>query len=275
MLIQFNFELKKKIQTIFSNKISKFLFFKPDNSYKWVLENKINFFLYFSKILWSKDCCLSSWNDRPVLIEQKSFKKKIALLLYQKFIFVNSDLINVNSIIEKKNFLKLTKKISKIIVIPHGIYFDKKFKIIKNNKKDLRFIFFSRIHRSKNLDTLVKIWKKDYFFHKFKLDIYGKIVDKNYFNELKIRNVKNINYRGQLNKNIQKLLSKYDVFIHPSNSENFGLVIFESLSSGLYLILNKKQKKTFLEKKKFLKNINLKLKKLKASVRYVLKIKNR
>ena len=78
----------------------------------------------------------------PFSLEQKSFKKKIALLLYQKFIFENSDLIIVNSIIEKKNFLKLTKKISKIIVIPHGIYFDKKFKIINNNKKDLRFIFF-------------------------------------------------------------------------------------------------------------------------------------
>ena len=90
---------------------------------------------------------------------------------------------------------------------------------------------------------------------------------------MKIRYVKNINYRGQLNKNIQKLLSKYDVFIHPSNSENFGLVIFEGLSSGLYLILNKKLKKTFLEKKKFAKNINFNLKELKESVRYVLKIK--
>ena len=270
-----NLELKKKkIQTIFSNKISKFLFFKPDIIHIngcWKI--RLIFFFILAKFYGVKIVVSPHGMVDPFSLEQKSFKKKIALLLYQKFIFENSDLIIVNSIIEKKNFLKLTKKISKIIVIPHGIYFDKKFKIIKNNKKDLRFIFFSRIHRSKNLDTLVKIWRKDYFFHKFKLDIYGKIIDKNYFNELKIRNVKNINYRGQLNKNIQKLLSKYDVFIHPSNSENFGLVIFESLSSGLYLILNKKLKKTFLEKKKFAKNINFNLKELKASVRYVLKIK--
>ena len=133
----------------------------------------------------------------------------------------------------------------------------------------MRFVFFSRIHKSKNLNTLIKIWKSDNFFHKFNLDIYGEIIDDEYFSKLDINYFKNINYKGSLNRNIQSCLSKYDVFIHPSNSENFGLVIFEGLSSGLYLILNKKLKKESLEKKKFAKNINFNSKELKKAIGYI------
>ena len=40
----------------------------------------------------------------PISLNQKKIKKKIALFFYQKFIFENSDLIIVNSKIEKKIF---------------------------------------------------------------------------------------------------------------------------------------------------------------------------
>ena len=40
------------------------------------------------------------------------------------------------------------------------------------------------------------------------------------------------------NKNKILNLSTYDVFILPSKSENFGLVVLEALNAGLYLILN-------------------------------------
>ena len=49
----------------------------------------------------------------------------------------------------------------------------------------------------------------------------------------------NFIYKGPLYKNKIKTLSKYDVLIYPSLSENFGLVVLEALAGGLYLILNK------------------------------------
>ena len=267
---------KKKIKSIFSNNLLKLLLFKPDLIHIngcW----KIRLILFFilAKILRIKIIISPHGMMDPVSLNQKSLKKKIALFLYQKIIFRNSDLIIVNSKIEKKNFLRTIKKVSNIIIIPHGINIDKKFRIINNKNKDLKFVFFSRIHKSKNLDTLIKLWKNDYFFEKLNLDIYGEILDRKYFSSLNIRYDRNINYIGPLNNNIQQSLSKYDVLIHPSKSENFGLVIFEGLSSGLFLILNKSLEKKFLEKNNFAKNINFNTKELKNAIKMIMKNKRK
>ncbi len=204
-------------------------------------------------------------------LNQKKLKKKIALILYQKLIFKNSDLVILNSEIEKRNFLKQIPGIKKVKVIHHGIAIDKNFYPKKNFDKSLKFVFFSKIHESKNLLSLVKLWKKSIFLKKFNLYIFGEIDNKQYFSKIAklILKNKNIKYLGSLDKKIQNRLSKYDVFIHPSNSENFGLVIYEALSSGLFLILNKRLKKIDLEQKSFSKNINFNLKSLNYTVKKI------
>ena len=267
---------KKNIRSEYSNNLFKFLSLKPDIIHIhgcWKL--RLILFFFLAKIFKKKVIISPHGMIDPISLNQKKIKKKIALFFYQKFIFENSDLIIVNSKIEKKNFLKITKRIAKIIIIPHGINIDKKFKITKNYQNDLKFVFFSRIHRSKNLDTLIKLWKNNIFFKKFNLDIYGEIIDNKYFLDFEIEDNKNINYIGPLNNNIQQNLSKYDVLIHPSKSENFGLVIFEGLSAGLFLILNKSLGKTFLEKKNFAKNINFNFKELKDSIKKIQQNKER
>ena len=267
---------EKKIKSIFSNNLLKFLHFKPDLIHIngcW----KIRLILFFilAKILRIKIIISPHGMMDPVSLKQKSLKKKIALFLYQRTIFRNSDLIILNSKIEKKNFLEIIKKVSNIVIIPHGINIDKNFRIKFNKNNDLKFVFFSRIHKSKNLDTLIKLWKNDYFFEKLNLDIYGEILDKKYFSSLNIRYDKNINYMGRLNNNIQQTLSKYDVLIHPSKSENFGLVIFEALSSGLFLILDKCLEKNFLETNNFAKNINFNSIELKNAIKKIMKNKRK
>ena len=58
-----------------------------------------------------------------------------------------------------------------------------------------------------------------------------------------------------------------------SSAENFGLVIYEALSSGLFLILNKKLKKKELTENKFAMNINFDLKTINKSIKQILKNK--
>ncbi len=187
----------------------------------------------------------------PISFSQKKFKKSIGWLFYQKSMFEYSDFIIVNSDFEKKNLTKKIKNKNKIKVIKHGVKLNKSFVLKKNNQKNLKFVFFSRIHPSKNLHKLIDIWLSNNFFSNMELHFLGEISDKKYFFNInkKIRSVSNIKYKGKISRNIQNKLSDYDIFIHPSESENFGLVILEALSSGLYLILNKKLNWEILEKK--------------------------
>ncbi len=270
-------QLKKRFKRYheveYSNNYFKFIFSKPDILHIhgcW----KIRLILFFliAKVLGVKIIISPHGMIDQNSLNQKKMKKKIALIFYQKTIFKNSDLVIVNSKIEKKNFIKQIPGIKKIIIIHHGIDIDKNFYPKQNLDKNLKFVFFSKIHKSKNLITLVKLWQKSIFLKKFNLKIFGEIDDKIYFskiNELILKS-KNIEYSGTLDKRIQKKLSTFDVFIHPSKSENFGLVIYEALSSGLFLILNKKLKKKTLKEKSFAINIDFNLRSLDDSIRKIL-----
>ena len=101
--------------------------------------------------------------------------------------------------------------------------------------------------------------------------------DLNYFNKLnnKIRNFKNIKYKGALYKNKIQRLSVYDIFIFPSKSENFGLVILEALASGLYLILNNNLPWQHLSQKGFATLINFEKNSLKKEIKNLEKIKKK
>lgn len=275
-------QLKKRFRRFnkveYSNNPINFILFKPDILHIhgcW----KIRLLLFFllAKTIGVKVVISPHGMMDKNSLNQKKIKKRIALFLYQKFLLKNSDLIIVNSKLEKKNLLKQISEIRKIRIIYHGVEIDKNFFPKKNIEKNLKFVFFSKIHESKNLLTLVKLWEKSIFLKKFHLYILGEIDDKIYFlkiNKLIQRN-KNIKYLGSLSKQIQKQLSKYDVFIHPSKSENFGLVIYEALSSGLFLILNKSLKKNSLKVNSFATNIKFNLVSLNNSIKKILKNKKR
>ena len=194
----------------------------------------------------------------PYSFSLKPFRKKLAWFLFQKIILKFSDLIIVNSLVEKKNIDKLFKK-KNTIVISHGVsdinrkYYNK----IQKNKK-INFVFFSRIHPVKNLKKLIDIWYNNVFFKNYELSIYGDIADIQYFDTFKkkIYLNKNISYKGPLYKDKIKTLSKYHVFVLPSISENFGLVILEALKANLYLILNKNLPWEILKKKELGSLIN-------------------
>ena len=181
---------KKKLNVKYSNNIIDFLIFKPDMVHIhgcWKFH--LLFIFIFCKIKNIKTIISPHGMIDPFSFSQKKTKKKVAWFIYQKFIILYSDLVIVNSNQEKKNLqLKLKKKIKvKIKIINHGVSFQDFFTFKKNKNKFLSFVFFSKLHPSKNLISLLKIWISDLFFDKFSLHLYGEIVNKKYY--LKIKNL--------------------------------------------------------------------------------------
>jgi glycosyltransferase involved in cell wall biosynthesis len=169
----------------------------------------------------------------PWSFSQKKIKKQIAWHLYQKRILLKADLIHCASDNEKKNILKLNKKF-KTAVLPFGIddNFIKKNSIKKLKKKAL---FFSRVHKKKGLIDLINAWK-DIDNKDWTLDIVGDGEEKIYLKKLVlIKKYININFLDPIYKNNDKikLFNKYDLFILPTKSENFGITILESLARGV------------------------------------------
>ena len=271
--------LKNKIKIKYTNKIFNLIKFKPDLIHIhgcWKL--RLILFFILSKIFSIKIIISPHGMINPVSFNQKKIKKIIGWHLYQKIIFYKSDLIIVNSVNEKKNLEKKINCKVNVIIIPHGININNKININVHKKSNLRFVFFSRIHPSKNLHKLIKLWKSDKFFYKYSLSVFGEITDLNYFKKLFYRsetNFKNIKYFGPLKKNLQKTLSKYDVFVMPSKSENFGLVVLEALSSGLFVLVNKDLPWKILERNHLGKSFVMNKKNLIYSIKKIELIKNK
>jgi len=169
----------------------------------------------------------------PWSFSQKKIKKKIAWYLYQKRILLKADLIHCASDNEKKNILKLNKKF-KTVVLPFGI--EDNF-IKRKNSKELKkkALFFSRLHKKKGLIDLINAWK-DIGNKDWTLDIVGEGEEKNYLKKIVlIKKYTNINFLDPIYKNKEKinLFNRYDFFILPTKSENFGISILESLARGV------------------------------------------
>lgn len=122
----------------------------------------------------------------------------------------------------------------------------------EKNVGEGKFIFLSRIHPKKNLLKAIE------FFHGIKgkavFDIYGPIEDREYWeyceSEIKKlpQNIK-VEYKGMVaHEDVHDTFSRYDAFLFPTFSENYGHVIAESLIAGTAVITSNQTPWQDLEK---------------------------
>ena len=134
---------------------------------------------------------------------------------------------------EKDNIRKLGFTNS-IFVVPNGI----DLSCVPEPKSDYRtkkMVFLSRIHQKKGIELLLDAWK-NMENKQWKLEIAGD-GNNTYVNSLKERikkeNIPNVSLVGaQYGEAKWDFIKSASVFILPTFSENFGIVVAEALAVG-------------------------------------------
>jgi len=178
----------------------------------------------------------------PWALSFRAYKKKIAWNLYQKKNLESAALFFATSQSEADNLRNLDF-VQPIAVIPNGVDIpdvDLSFSANPIAQRERNVVFMSRVHPKKGLKALLEAWTK-LDADNWKLNLVGPDEDGHlqevlaHAKKLGIEN--KVVYRGVVEgEEKAKLLLNADLFILPSFSENFGVVVAEALAYGVPVI---------------------------------------
>ena len=174
----------------------------------------------------------------PWSLNQKKWKKKLALWVYQMKDLKTSACVFTTAEMEAEHVRDLGIKVP-ISVIPNGIEI-KGYECrstIKTVKKQV--LFLSRIHKKKGIELLIDAWQKlKPDFPEWNLVIAGN-GEEEYIDSLK-KKVVDCHLQDCISilppvfgEGKYKLYCESALFVLPSYSENFGMVIAEAMSCGV------------------------------------------
>jgi len=172
----------------------------------------------------------------PWALKHKWFKKRLAWFLYQKRMLKQADVIVVNSPLEYNTVRTLGFK-NPIAIIPNGVDFPGEYE----EDRERIVLYLSRISPVKGLSDLLDAWGGIKDKHGYELHICGN-VDPGFessFNTMKAKVLEDptIRFLGPLfGEKKWRKYSSSSLFVLPSYSENFGIVVAEAMMSGLPVI---------------------------------------
>lgn len=181
----------------------------------------------------------------PWSLEQSKLKKKLAMLMYQHQDLKLASCLHATGQMEVESIRNLGYQ-NPIANIPNGInikeYPQKEYK----PKREKTILFLSRIHPKKGIEILIEAWQllDESIKENWKIKIAGN-GDQAYINKLKQEIASK-----KLDNKIDIIGSKFgtekletyhnaDLFVLPTYSENFGIVVAEALSCGIPVITTK------------------------------------
>ena len=200
---------------------------------KWKLQKKIN-----SKIILAPRGMLG---DGALAI--KAFKKQL-FLMYAKAFGLFKDIVwqstSVQETSEINKRIGYSSKIFEASNLPHIAYGAKG---IEKQIGQLKLCFISRISKKKNLNFAIEILKS-ISVHEIIFDVYGPIEDETYWNicqqnvKLLSKNIK-FHYNGILkHTDISKTIAQYHSLFLPTQNENYGHIIVETLQNARPVLIS-------------------------------------
>lgn len=177
----------------------------------------------------------------PYIMHRHYWTKKLpALLLYQKKAIRNADMIHATAESERASLLKLGYN-DKIKIIANGIDVNS-IQLKESWKRKKQLLFLSRVHPKKGIEFLIEaVGALKDSFKDYRVIIAGE-GDDDYISHLKNKvSLLNLNEiitfaGGVYGDEKWQLYRDSDLFILPTYSENFGIVIAEALASGTPVI---------------------------------------
>lgn len=182
----------------------------------------------------------------PWSLNQKKWKKKIALALYQYKDLNEASCLHATAQMEADNLRNLGLK-NPIAIIPNGVPIqDFEIKEYANRPKQRKLLFLSRIHKKKGLELLIGAWKKIpvALRQNHSIEIIGN-GEASYIQHLQSLIISSglqaeIFIKAPIyGKAKLKAYQGADLFVLPTYSENFGIVIAEALAAGTPVITTK------------------------------------
>lgn len=158
-----------------------------------------------------------------VLLNESSFQHQIMKLLapvFNKFI-----------VLTKGNLKEWPEENAEVIPNPLSFYPEHSAKLFSK-----KVIAVGSHSHNKGYDLLLNIWQKiESAFPDWTLEIYGKYNDEIYQNLATKLNLKNVSFYMPVSGIEDRYLDS-SVFVLPSRSEGFGMVIIEAMSCGLPVV---------------------------------------
>ena len=189
----------------------------------------------------------------PWSLQQKWLKKRIARFLYQDRDLKCAVALHATAESEAEQFRKLGFR-NPIIVSPNGVNVPKNFSRVERvDRVEMRALFVSRMHPKKGVLELVEAWRKVVSggveeWRSWEVELVYTVsgeFEREY--EAKVRaKVKELGledqfiFTGALNDDEKwKAYARADLFVLPTYSENFGIVVAEALWAGVPVITTK------------------------------------
>ena len=178
----------------------------------------------------------------PWSLQQQRFRKRLAWQVYQRRILANAAVLHATAESEAEAIRSLGLK-TPIAVIPNGVSVPGEEVYPKGTRGTRRALFLSRVHPKKGLVHLLGAWAK-LRPEGWELIIAGPDEDGHRAELEALTNRFGLNdavsFLGAFADSEKwDLYASADLFVLPTHSENFGIVVAEAMAMGLPVITTK------------------------------------